>query len=109
MALPIQGRSEAFMESKQLEISCPCCSSRILVDVRTGSILRTLRAGEADETGKPKVGERDWSEALGKVSKRTTEAPGKLDAALQKERDKTSRLDDLFKQASETLKKKEDP
>ena len=95
------------MESKQIEIACPCCSARILLDVRTGTILRSRKSGELDETGKPKVGETDWSQAQATVSKRSSEAPGKLDAALQREREKTSRLDDLFREANEKLKKKD--
>jgi len=96
------------MDSKQLEISCPCCATRLTIDVRTESVLRARRAEETDATGKPKVGEKDWSEALGRVQKRTADAPSKLDEALQKERDKRSRLDDLFSQANEKLKRNED-
>jgi hypothetical protein len=39
------------------------------------------------------------------VKKRSDGAGSKLDAALQKEREKGSRLDDLFRQASEKLNK----
>lgn len=93
------------MTDKQLEITCPCCTSRILIDVRTGTILRSRKPEELDvDTGKPKVGEADWADALGKVRRRTDGAPTKLDDALARERDKTSRLDDLFKKASEKLK-----
>ena len=92
------------MNDKQIEIACPCCASRILIDVRTGTILRTRKAGEVDlETGKPKVGEADWADALGKVRRRTDTGQSKLDDALARERDKTTRLDDLFKKASEKL------
>ena len=96
------------MDTKQLEITCPCCKSRILVDVRTQAVLRTRRPEEHDDTGKPVVGEADWSDALSKVKQRSEGAPSKLDAALQNEREKTSRLDDLFKQANEKLRKKKD-
>ena len=95
------------METKQIEIACPCCQTLVLIDVRTGTVLRSRKPGTTDETGKPKVGESDWSDALGRVSKRSNEAPGKLDAALERERDKSSRLDDLFRQASDKLKKKD--
>jgi|SRR5882672_2810815 len=92
------------MNEKQLEITCPCCSSRILIDVRTGAIVRSRKPEEIDlDTGKPKVGEADWADALGKVRRRTDGAPSKLDDALARERDKGSRLDDLFKKASEKL------
>jgi hypothetical protein len=96
------------MDSKQLEISCPCCSTRLLIDVRTETVLRARRAEETDTTGKPKVDERDWADALGRVQKRTSEAPSKLDEALRNEREKRARLDDLFSKANEKLKRNED-
>lgn len=96
------------MDSKQIEISCPCCATRLVVDVRTESVLRARKPGQVDETGKPKMGEGDWSEAVGKVQRRTDEAPSKLDDALAKERDKRSRLDELFSKANEKLKKKDE-
>lgn len=96
------------MDAKQLEISCPCCATRLLIDVRTESVLRARRPEETDETGKPKVGESDWSAAIDRVQKRSAEAPNKLDSALQKERDKRGRLDDLFREANEKLKRGEE-
>jgi hypothetical protein len=91
------------MESKQLEIACPCCQSRILVDVRTGKILRTLRPEELDSSGKPVVGERDWDQALGRVRGRDEQKESKLDDALTRERDRSKNLDDLFREAQEKL------
>jgi len=92
-----------MVESKQIEIACPCCKSRLLIDVRTGQLLRTLRAEEVDEKGKPVVSERDWDDALGKVRGRQQTREGKLDEALDRERDKERRLDDLFRKAREKL------
>jgi hypothetical protein len=91
------------MESKQIEIACPCCKSRLLVDVRTGQLLRTLRPEEVDEKGKPVVSERDWDDALGRVQGREVSRESKLEEALGRERDKASRLDDLFRKAQEKL------
>lgn len=91
------------METKQIEIACPCCKSRILVDVRTGKLLRTLRPEELDATGKPLVGERDWDQALGRVRGRESERASKLDSALDRERERSQHLDDLFRKASEKL------
>jgi hypothetical protein len=95
------------MESKQVEITCPCCASRILVDVLTGAVLRTREREEGAGGEAPPEAGRDWSKALGRVQKRSTEAPGKLDAALEREREKRSRLDDLFSKANEKLKNKD--
>jgi hypothetical protein len=91
------------METKQIEIACPCCKSRLLVDVRTGQLLRTLRPEEIDDKGKPVVSERDWDDALGRVQGRQRSRESKLEEALNRERDKESRLDDLFRKAREKL------
>jgi len=91
------------METKQIEIACPCCKSRLLVDVRTGQLLRTLRPEEVDEKGKPVVSERDWDDALGRVQGRQQSRESRLEEALGRERDKASRLDDLFRKAQEKL------
>jgi len=95
------------MDTKQLEITCPCCDTRLTVDVRTGGVVRSRRPEERDETGKPIVREADWSNAFNKVKQRSDGAGSKLDQALQNERDKASRLDDLFRQAKEKLDAKE--
>lgn len=95
------------METKQLEIDCPCCSSRILVDVRTGKVLRTLPPEERDDQGRPVVRERDWDQALGRVQERASTQQQRLDDALAREKDKASRLDDLFRKASEKLDEEE--
>ena len=91
------------MESKQLEIACPCCQSRILVDVRTGKILRTLRPEELDTSGKPVVSEKDWDQALGRVRGREEQKDRKLNDALTRERDRSKKLEDLFREAQEKL------
>jgi hypothetical protein len=96
------------MEAKEIEIACPCCSTRLTVDVRTSTVLRARKPEELDTTGKPKLGEKDWSDALGRVRSRSDEAPGKLDELLAKERDKRSRLDDLFKAANDKLKQQDE-
>jgi DNA-directed RNA polymerase subunit RPC12/RpoP len=95
------------MDTKEIEIACPCCSSRLVIDVRTQTVLRARRPEELDVTGKPKVSEKDWGDALGRVKSRTDEAPGRLDDLLAKEREKRSRLDDLFKAANDKLKDKD--
>lgn len=96
------------METKQIEVACPCCATRILIDVRTGKILRTRREEELDEKGKPVVHERDWDDALGRVQGREATQQERLDAALDREKDKADRLDELFRKASEKLDEEED-
>jgi hypothetical protein len=96
------------VEAKQIEIECPCCKSRLLVDVRTGQLLRSRRPEELDSEGRPVVSERDWDEALGRVKDRSQTREGRLDEALNRERDKASRLDDLFRQARDKLGSREE-
>lgn len=71
--------------------------------MRTGQVLRKRRPGEQDSEGKPIVHEGDWDEALGRVHERRAAGDDKLDQALQRERDKASRLDELFRKANEDL------
>lgn len=84
------------MGSKEVEVTCPCCSSRLTVDVRTEKILKARRPEELDAAGRPKVGEADWDSALGKVTGRLDEGAGKFDASIQREKDRASDLDRLF-------------
>lgn len=94
------------MDTRQLEIACPCCKSRLLIDVRTQTVLRTQKPGETDAEGKPKVGEKDWGAALTKVQDREAGGTSKMDALLEGERDKQQRLEDRFKAAQEKLRDK---
>ena len=96
------------MEKKQFEVTCPCCSSRLLLDVRSQQVVRSRRPEELDQAGKPKVNEGDWDDALGRVQTREAQRDSKLDAALQREENKSDHLDDLFRKASERANKEED-
>jgi hypothetical protein len=89
------------MERKQLEIACPCCKSRILLDLGTGQVLRTRRPEEYDAAGRPLVSPGDWDQALGRVQGREDQAKDKLEAALDREKRREADLEDLFKKARE--------
>jgi hypothetical protein len=91
------------MQSKQVEITCPCCSGRLLVDVLTGKVLRSRPREVVDEQGKPVVGEADWTQAVGKVKQRLETQGDRMQQALEREKDKEARLDELFRKASEKL------
>ena len=89
------------MSAKQIDVTCPCCSARLAVDVLTGRVMRTERVENA--------GDRDkWSTAQDSVRGRTASGAEKLENALEAERGKKARLDDLFKQAQDKLKRGED-
>ena len=94
------------MSAKEIEVVCPCCDSRLTIDVLTRTVLRSAGAQETDEFGKIRVDESRWDQAASRVKKRDDGAGDRLDDALEKERDRASQLDDLFDRAR---KKHEDP
>ena len=89
------------MSGKQIEVTCPCCSAKLVVDVLTARVMRT------EQSQTPMSGDK-WASAQQKVSGRTQSGAEKLESALEEERGKKARLDDLFKKAEEKLKKRED-
>ncbi len=91
------------MEAKQIEIACPCCDSRLTIDVRSQKVLRHLRPEELDATGKPIVKDTDWNEAFDKVRGRSAGVGDKFDQALNRERTRSKDLDDLFDRANDSL------
>ena len=91
------------MEKKEVQVDCPECGMRLLVDVRTGKILRSSRASEIDETGKTVVREEDWDSARDRVQSRLSSAEDKFDSGLNREKNREQDLDDLFRRASEKL------
>lgn len=86
------------MSAKQIDVTCPCCSTRLTVDVLTAHVLRTTRAGEAGS--EVPAGDR-WASAQDRVRERTTTAPDKLEESLERERTKETRFDEMFKKAQE--------
>jgi hypothetical protein len=90
------------VSAKEIEVVCPCCQSRLSIDVLTAKVLRHETAGSSAAGGDR------WASAQDKVRGRTTSATDKLDRALDSERGKKDRLDDLFRKAQEKLKRPED-
>ena len=84
------------METKDLAVRCPCCDSRIVVDVRTGKILTWSRAGEVDAEGRPKVTEEDWDAAQDKAKGRLAAGKDKFEEGLARENEREKDLDDLW-------------
>ncbi len=89
------------MGSKEIEVICPCCAARIAVDAATGKVLRARE-------GKP-AGKADaWESAQENVRERTSRGADKLESALEHERGKADRLDELFRKAQEKSRRRED-
>jgi hypothetical protein len=92
------------MGPKQIDVTCPCCSTILTVDVLTAQVLRRT---EPREDGAKGQGESRWGAAEETVEGRQTSAQDKLDQALAEERGKEAHLDDLFRKAQEKLTKKD--
>jgi hypothetical protein len=84
--------------SKEVEVTCPCCTARLTIDVRTGQVLKR-QAPVKPGTGEPP--KDAWESAQDRVRERTAEGKRKLDSALDYERTKEARFDELFKKATE--------
>jgi hypothetical protein len=91
------------VDTKDVRIDCPCCESRLEIDVRSGKVLRWSKKGESDEAGKPVVRESDWGTASERVAKRLGTATDKFDDSLKREQTRSRDLDDLFRKASKKL------
>jgi len=96
------------MENKQIEVTCPCCETRLAVDVLTQKVLKTTAPDQVDETGKAKLDLARWDSAARRVEGRGTRAEDRLESALSAERDKESRLDDLFERAKDKVQRRSD-
>ncbi|MCB9914624.1 MAG: hypothetical protein H6828_05675 [Planctomycetes bacterium] len=96
------------MEIKQIEVECPCCAARLEIDVLTAKVLRAAAAAELGEDGKPVVDPGRWDRAAERVAGRADAAHDKLEAALDAERTKESRFDDLFERAKKKVQDRSD-
>ncbi|MDG1051605.1 MAG: hypothetical protein P8M11_15070 [Planctomycetota bacterium] len=88
---------------KEVEIECPCCESRLVVDVRTQTVLRHAPKESLDEFGKPVRDGRRWDAAARTVTDRESRSEDAFDSALNRERSRTRDLDDLFKKAQDKV------
>jgi hypothetical protein len=91
------------MSAKQIEVTCSCCGSKLLVDTLTAKILRTEKPAAAGGA----AGDA-WADAQRRVQGRTRSGHDKMDEALEAERGKADRLDQLFRSAREKLARGED-
>ena len=91
------------METKQIQITCPCCDERLVIDVRTQKILKHFGAAQLDETGKPVLDEGRWDSATERVRSRKGESKDVFDAALGQEQSREKDLDDLFTKAQDKI------
>ncbi len=91
------------METKQIEVVCPCCTNRLTIDIRTETVTRARPKPQLDDAGKPKMGDADWNQAFGKVRARDEEREDKLGSMLDQERRRPDDLDERFRAAKKRL------
>jgi hypothetical protein len=91
------------MSSKEIEVTCPCCSARLSIDVRTSQVMKR-QPPVKEGAGEP--AKDAWASAQDRVRERTEGGKRKLESALDYERTKEARFDELFKQATEKRKPK---
>ncbi len=88
---------------KEIEIDCPCCDSRLLIDVRSQKVLRHVPKASLDEFGKPVQDGKRWDSAARTVTDRGLRSEDAFDSALNREKARTRDLDDLFKKAKDKV------
>lgn len=91
------------MSQKEVELTCPCCAARLTVDIRTGQVLKRQDAPKEGASGASKD---RWETAQDRVRERSLEGNRKMESALDYERNKEARFDQLFKQATEKQDRK---
>ena len=87
------------MGTKQIDVVCPCCNTRLTVDVLTRKILRHALPAQIDETGKAVLDPHRWDSAKQRVAGRGATSADKFEAALGQEKTRSGDLDDLFDKA----------
>ena len=90
------------MSAKQIDVTCPCCSTRLTVDVLTAQVLRRSPPPGASDRAEenPSSGDR-WASAQDRVRERSKSGEDRLENALEQERGKSKRFDELFEKARE--------
>lgn len=89
------------MGSKEIDVTCPCCAAQITIDAATGKVMRSrdAKSGTKGDT---------WASAQENVRQRTSGSADKLESALENERGRADRLDELFRKAQDRTRRRED-
>lgn len=96
------------MDAKDIRVDCPCCRSRLDIDVRTSTVVR-WRKMEMSESGSESAGtDGGWGSASERVNRRLGSAEGKFDDSLSREKGRTQDLDEVFRRANEELRRRSD-
>jgi len=93
------------MTAKEFRIKCPHCARIVVVDARTGKIIRHFeQSKDDDEAPDPAL----FDDALGKVKKNQDEGETVLDDAFKKFKDRKKGLEGRFRDAKKKADEKGD-
>jgi hypothetical protein len=84
--------------SQNVEVVCPCCEARLLVDKVSGKVVWQ----QEKATGKPSL-----EAIVSQLQARKSEAERKFDQEIENQKDRSRILEEKFKQAMERASKKE--
>lgn len=89
---------------KEIEVDCPCCEAKLLIDVRSARVLRHSTPDRLDEFGKPIRGDTSkWDAAKERIDRARSRGTGAFDEALGREKKRARDLDDLFDRAKKKV------
>jgi hypothetical protein len=77
--------------ARNLEITCPCCESLLVVDPETGAILREERVVKREH--------KSLDDALSHVAAQKRDAENRLERALQENKNRDEILEKKFEEA----------
>ena len=77
--------------ARNLEITCPCCESLLVVDPETGAILREERVVKREH--------KSLDDALSHVAAQKRDAENRLERALQERKNRDEILEKKFEEA----------
>ena len=84
------------MDAKEVVIRCPCCDSRIVVDVQRSQVRSWAPADKLDAAGK-KDTEQGWTAAQERAKGSLGAGLDKFEAGLKREQQREKDLDDLWR------------
>lgn len=85
------------MATANIEITCPCCESTIVIDRVTGEIL--LHKVKENKSG------QSFEAMVAGLSKQKSELEKRFDKQLESQKDRSRILDERFKEAMERAEK----
>lgn len=83
-----------------IELSCPCCSTLLVVDRESGEVLHQRRPQRAGSS---------WDEALAAAKAKEAEAEKLFHRGMERERNADSLLDRKFREALDRADDSDDP